>query len=560
MKRHLSSITLLSLALGSVAVVQASSASAAARPNGAVPVTPTDVTKSGAATCAPVNGKFVAGTRLKGNYFVSHVQQAANFKSAATNAKGAAKTKATATSKSWAAKAKAQQKLCDALNSGNSTAGGSTGNTGGSTGNAKGKLKFNIKNAVGIALVKKATVKKKSTPPPAGGIDEVAPEDTTLVAVDEAGKTTEAISSGEAVVKKFLVAPNDKLYVLFASPTTVGDATTCLLAEVDPATGDPKCIENELTTVAWNSGEPGSLNPSIQFDAAGAIYYVGTAQSGKYNLRKYAAGATTSLINDNIQIYDFLVLSDGNVYYTGMTLTTKLTFTRRIDPAGGLSVVQGDRSWFLMRFADNNVYYGIASKGVLTWLTKSNKNDDFPYIAPSTATQIARNDTTKFCVAGVTANDGFCEIVTGTVTTPGVYIRQSFNTMSGKTFVNAGNAPMGTLMQYYPQVKRATTVVDKMTIGQVIVDYIIMAGVNANGQNVLTIYDTTSGTERKLIDETKEIEIYRLNYVSSNKIMFDGLRFSDNKYVIGQVDLSTGAVVASQTGSDKLVDFQTFAS
>lgn len=559
MKRHVSAIALLSIGLGSVAVVQASSVSAAARPNGAVAVTPTDVTKSGAATCAPVNGKFVAGTRLKGNYFISHAQQAANFKATAASAKGAAKTKATASSKSWAAKAKAQQKLCNALNSGSNTAGGSTGNAGGSTGNAKGKLKFNIKNAVGIALVKKASVKKKSTPP-AGAVDEVAPEDTTLVAVDEAGKTTEAISSGEAVVKKFLVAPNDKLYVLFDSPTVVGDAATCLLAEVDPATGDPKCIENELATVAWNSGEPGSLNPSIQFDATGAIYYIGTAQSGKYNLRKYAAGATTSLINDNIQIYDFLVLSDGNVYYTGMTLTTKLSYTRRVDPAGLVTTVQGERSYFLMRFADNNVYYGVASKGVLTWLTKSNKNDDFPYIAPSTATQIARNDTTKFCVAGVAANDGFCEIATGTVTTPGVYIRQSFNTLSGKTFVNAGNAPMGTLMQYYPQVKRATTVVDKMTIGQVIVDYIIMAGVNVNGQNVLTLYDTTSGTERKLIDETKEIEIYRLNYVSSNKIMFDGLRFADNKYVIGQVDLSTGAVTASQTGSDKLIDFQTFAS
>lgn len=559
MKRRVSAIAVLSIGLGSVAVVQTSSVNAAARPNGAVPVTPTDVTKSGAATCAPVNGKFVAGTRLKGNYFISHAQQAANFKATAASAKGAAKTKATASSKNWASKAKTQQKLCNALNSGSDIAGGSKGNAGGSTGNVKGKLKFNIKNAVGIALVKKASVKKKSTPP-AGAVDEVAPEDTTLVAVDEAGKTTEAISSGEAVVKKFLVAPNDKLYVLFDSPTVVGDAATCLLAEVDPASGDPKCIENELTAVSWNSGEPGSLNPSIQFDATGAIYYVGTSQSGKYNLRKYAAGATTSLINDNIQIYDFLVLSDGNVYYTGMTLTTKLSYTRRVDPAGLITTVQGERSYFLMRFADNNVYYGVASKGVLTWLTKSGKNDDFPYIAPSTATQIARNDTSKFCVAGVAANDGFCEIATGTLTTPGVYIRQSFNTLSGKTFVNAGNAPMGTLMQYYPQVKRATTVVDKMTIGQVIVDYIIMAGVNVNGQNVLTLYDTNTGSERKLIDETKEIEIYRLNYVSSNKIMFDGLRFSDNKYVIGQVDLSTGVVTASQTGSDKLIDFQTFAS
>lgn len=556
MQRKPSAVALFGIVLGSLAVVHVGSVSAAARPNGAIPVKASDFTKSGTVTCAPVNGTYVAGTRLKGNYFVSHTQQAANYKAAAATAKGSAKTKAAAAAKSWTAKAKTDKKACDALNSGNSTAGGTSGGSGST---AKGKLKFNIKNAVGIALVKKATVKKKSAAQPTA-TDEVDPEDTTLVAVDETGKTTEAITSGEAVVKKFLVAPNDKLYVLFASPTVVGDATTCLLAEVDQATGDPKCIENELTTVAWNSGEPGSLNQAIQFDASGAIYYVGTAQSGKYNLRKYAAGTTTSLINDNIQIYDFLVLSDGNVYYTGMTLSTKLTFTRRIDPAGGLSVVQGERSWFLMRFADNNVYYGIASKGVLTWLTKTNKNDDFPYIAPSTATQIARNDTSKFCVAGAAINDGFCEIVTGTVTTPGVYIRQSFNTMSGKTFVNAGNPPMGTLMQYYPQVKRVTTAVDKLTIGQVIVDYIIMAGVNTNGQNLLTIYDTNSGTERKLIDETKEIEIYHLNYVSSNKIMFDGLRFSDNKYVIGQVDLSTGAVVASQTGSDKLVDFQTFAS
>ena len=545
-------MALVGAVLGSLAVAQAGAASAASRPNGAVPIKSSEFTKSGAVTCAPINGTYVAGTRLKGNYFVAHSQQAANYKAAAAAAKGAAKTKAAAAAKSWTTKAKAGKKACDALNSGNSASGGSSGN-------AKGKLKFNIKNAAGIALVKKASVKKKSAAQPVPN-EEVAPEDTTLVAVDETGKTTEAISSGEAVVKKFLVAPNDKLYVLFDSPTIVGDASTCLLAEVDPATGDPKCIEKDLTSIAWSSGEAGSLNPAIQFDATGAAYYVGTAQSGKYNLRKYAAGATTSLINDNIQIYDFLVLADGNVYYTATTLSTKLSYTRRIDPTGAVSVVDGERSWFLMRFADNNVYYGVASKGVLTWLTKSNKKDDFPYIAPSTATQIARNDTSRFCVAGAAINDGFCEIATGTVSTPGVYVRQSFNTLSGKTYVNAGNPPMGTLMQYFPQVKRVTTAIDKMTIGQVIVDYIIIAGVNTNGQNLLTIYDTNSGTERKLIDETKEIEIYHLNYVSSNKIMFDGLRFSDNKYVIGQVDLSTGAVVASQTGSDKLVDFQTFAS
>jgi hypothetical protein len=63
------------------------------------------------------------------------------------------------------------------------------------------------------------------------------------------------------------------------------------------------------------------------------------------------------------------------------------------------------------------------------------------------------------------------------------------------------------------------------------------------------------------VPASNEIEMYHLNYVaSSNKIMFDGLRFSDNKYVIGQIDLNTGQVNSSQTGSSKLVDFQTFGS
>jgi hypothetical protein len=75
------------------------------------------------------------------------------------------------------------------------------------------------------------------------------------------------------------------------------------------------------------------------------------------------------------------------------------------------------------------------------------------------------------------------------------------------------------------------------------------------------LYNTSTDTEQVLIPASTEIEVYHLNYVASiNKIMFDGLRFSDNKYVIGQVDLNTRVVTASQTGSSKLLDFQTFGS
>jgi hypothetical protein len=117
------------------------------------------------------------------------------------------------------------------------------------------------------------------------------------------------------------------------------------------------------------------------------------------------------------------------------------------------------------------------------------------------------------------------------------------------------------LTQVYPTLAEVTSEVATIGIAQRVLDYIIMSGTNSNGQNITTLYNISTNTEQNLIPASNEIEVYHLNYVaSSNKIMFDGLRFSDNKYVLGQVDLNTGLVTASQTGSSKLVDFQTFAS
>ena len=101
----------------------------------------------------------------------------------------------------------------------------------------------------------------------------------------------------------------------------------------------------------------------------------------------------------------------------------------------------------------------------------------------------------------------------------------------------------------------------RISVSQQVLSYIILSGTDDSGKNLTTLYNSTTDSEQTLIPTSNEIEVYRLNYVaSSNKIMFDGLRFSDNKYVLGQVDINTGLVTASQTGSSKLVDFQTFAS
>jgi hypothetical protein len=117
------------------------------------------------------------------------------------------------------------------------------------------------------------------------------------------------------------------------------------------------------------------------------------------------------------------------------------------------------------------------------------------------------------------------------------------------------------LTQVYPTFAGLTSEVKSIGVAQSVLDYIILSGTDLNGKNITTIYNTSTDTEQVLIPASTEIEVYHLNYVAStNKIMFDGLRFSDNKYVIGQVDLNTKVVSASQTGSSKLLDFQTFGS
>jgi hypothetical protein len=94
---------------------------------------------------------------------------------------------------------------------------------------------------------------------------------------------------------------------------------------------------------------------------------------------------------------------------------------------------------------------------------------------------------------------------------------------------------------------------------QGVITNLVLAGTDSSGRNILTLLNTSNDQETVLIGPSNEIEIYHLNYVANgNKIMFDGLRFSDNRYVIGQVNLSTLQVTVTPTGTGQLVDFATF--
>jgi hypothetical protein len=114
-------------------------------------------------------------------------------------------------------------------------------------------------------------------------------------------------------------------------------------------------------------------------------------------------------------------------------------------------------------------------------------------------------------------------------------------------------------MEYYPTVRFLATEVTNVSVAQGAIDDLILAGINASGENVLTMYNTTNDTERELIGPSSEIEIYHVNYVANgNKILFDGLRFSDNQYVIGEYDLSSNQLNVVAAGAAKWSDLQSF--
>jgi hypothetical protein len=334
-----------------------------------------------------------------------------------------------------------------------------------------------------------------------------------------------------------------------------------LLAEVDISSGSPNCIDAQVSSIRWLGT---NQNPSIQFDSSGAIYYLAYDRDSKLSLRKFSGGVSTDLINDNINVEDFLVAPDGGVIIYGSTASSGQRWIRKIRNTGGLRTIKNIAFCntlfnFMKLFPDNKVYFGIddcSPSGVYRMDQSGESLEAQPWMGYSkhwsAGSEIDLPTPVAFdCYPPYTDPVLGLQLPQGC----GAMASQSFRTPDGKMFFMS----QGKIFKYYPSVEKSSTTVSKVVVALGVPGYLILAGLNSSEQNVLTLFNTSDNSEIQLLGPDNEIEIYHLNYVaSSNKIMFDGLRFSDNKYVIGQYDLNTMTWSASQTGSAKLVDFQTF--
>ena len=546
------------------ATVGVPASAAAAQPPGAVKLSGKKVQRVGNVTCGKVGGRWLPGARLKKGFFLTHARRSKNLAKQAARASGRQRARLKRRSASFRRKAATQRRKCakaggaptpaavvppaaPAAPAGPAAPAPPVGDA------PRTPLRFNLTGAVGLALRDPSTTRALRNDRTAAG--------SNLAVVTNSGGTRDAVSSGSVAISKFLIAPSDKIFVLFRSPVDLANTSTytgsgCLLAEIQRATGAPTCIDDELSWISWD--EQGSKNPPIQFDQTGAIYYSGTTATGKAVLRRYLNGATTDLITDNVWISDFLVRPDGSVFLTGQTTSTNAAWVRRITPAGGLQNLRATQSQFLRAFPDGNVYMGLwgtGNFGVRRFLTASGAVESKFWISSDINAETPERyfDAADYCGDDVRAErEGFCGMY-------GSAITASFRTTDGKLYVLAGHGAESVLMQYFPTVDVPATAVRKVSAAQGVITNLVLAGLNDADQNVMTLFNTSTETETQLIGPDNEIEIYHLNYVANgNKVMFDGLRFADNKYVLGQVELDTGELTVSATSTGKLADFQTF--
>ena len=349
------------------------------------------------------------------------------------------------------------------------------------------------------------------------------------------GSQSDPLVNGNIAVQNFYIAPNDDIYAVLTSraPLATGGAS-CIIVKIDSTTGVPTCIDENIDYVNWYSGNIRVYAPAFQFDANSNVYYSGQEGSNTV-LRKYSNGSVTDLINQNMTVRQFYVTPDAHVIFCGSTGSSNTDWIRRLAPNGSVTTIKSGVgcSW-LQKFADGNLWMGAGAGGPLKLdlSTKKLLRSPWSYKYANRNPEIDLDEYSWENRIGNNENNGFYG-------SAGTNLTDSFIFPSTKeTWVLAGQGNEVDLVRFTPSLLIAQTSLKNYTMGRRVLNTLILTGTDYKDTNRLILYDTKTGNETVVFDGSNEIEIYDMVFVAgTNTLMFSGLRFSDNQYVVGKVSL-----------------------
>jgi hypothetical protein len=413
-------------------------------------------------------------------------------------------------------------------------------------------LRITIAGAKGLAKVTGgiSSLRNFATDSDLGGIGNnirLANGESTLAAVSPTGELRNAITSGSIDIQNFVVASNGKAYISSWNAYIDGNhsSSPCILIEVSAASDVPVCIQyqnygvGDSFSMSWYGNYLNTYNPSIQVDGAGAVYYSGYKGSSAV-LRKSAGGVITDIISDNVSIQDFLVIPNGDVIVSGYTQSLGTSWLRLYAANGSVRPIENSASVAFMReFSDGNVYFGLNSE-VKIFDTTTQAKRSTPYFAWSNAL----NNAPEVCPSGGCLGLPYPKRI-AELSDDSVY---SLSQSENRVF------------KLYPSVVEFSrgAVTDAKIIGSA-GTRLAIAGLDTNSAQTLELYDPANSSYLTILGSSNEIEISSLSFrPSTNELVFSGLRFSDNKTVVGTVNLSNNDVKIGVATSSKLYDLQAF--
>ena len=383
------------------------------------------------------------------------------------------------------------------------------------------RLRFNFANMAALAVAKSASVR-------VGDANLRAVPESNLDVMEQSGVVRSGIISSSAQVSGAWISPDGSVYMELVTPQKEMDG--CFFIKVSRGETDPTCVMASRS--GMSAFERHATNAGVQFDAQARAYFYAQGGSPLGALYRYDNGTTTVLTNSQSRVEDFLVAPDGSVFVSGMT-DGGADWTRRIHPSGQVQSLAG-RSTPLGIYPDGNAYFVNSTSSVQRYLMGAGGLDPSPWVSPAGVTPSPHFQLSDACPSGQPS----CSLAE---------VAGKYSTSGGKVFVLNG-APGGGLIQTYPVVAYQLTSVSTPHHAAVAANAIVLAGKNTQGADITTRFDTATQTETQLLP-ANQVEVYHLRSTSGGPMVFDGLRYSDGRYVLGTIDPVTGTV-AIQVADD----------
>ena len=396
-------------------------------------------------------------------------------------------------------------------------------------------IRFDISDAVGILKID----------PDSTQVIKIVSSAGNIYKLTTSGNVKEVFTGDESVRASTLyIAPDGRLYIVFESSVLINKRPCFFLRLSKDNTG--QCVDDTLTMIDTFAAP----TQPIQFDGEGNIYYAGQSSDGKGVLRKKTAelNDAKNLINDDIRLTNFLVKEDGTVYISGVNNSTDTRFFRRILNTGELeNLLNGADILSLYELPDKNVYAGDFGLRFGVMKITDQGISDTLYIGDSSAYVTdfdCDNNTLDSCIpANFNRYESFCGV-------NGTMLSYYYRSPDDHVYVVTGSGEKASLWQYWPDVQPTDTSVYRPTIVRGTMTTLLIAGYDEAQKNKLISYNTADKSEIDLLNG-ENIEIYHFSYsAGSGRIIFDGLRFSDNTYIVGLIDTqNSNALTVLETGT-----------